>query len=137
MKRDSIPSTDKVQNREYEYDPVPMDEPPMPPAIFLHYFSKVTAAHNQALWTTRFPHKLNESIFFSPKPLAEGWGIEIAEGPNWLLFSIVMFVALLLSGLAAGLYGQSMKDPATAVAIGSWLTAVQALGVAILFFWWT
>ena len=135
MNRGSIPPPDKVRDGEYEYDPVPMDEPSMPPNTFIHYFTKVTDAHNDALWVRRFPHRLKESIFYSPKPLAEGWGIEIAEGPNWLLFSIIMLLALLVSGTTAGLYGYFMKDTATGVAIGSWLTAVQALVVAILFFW--
>jgi hypothetical protein len=135
MSKPSMPPHEEV-NKTYLYDPAPMDEPPMPPNIFMHYFTKNTAAHNELLWCKRFPQKLGDSLICSPNKLAVGWGVEIEESPNFVLFSAGMVFALLLSGLAAGLSGYYMEDKATGVAVGAWLTAVQTMMAATLFFKW-
>jgi hypothetical protein len=109
----------------------------MDPEIFMHFFSKVTLAHNEAIWTTRFPQKLDNSLFYGAKPLTVGWGIQIAEGPNWLLFSTCMLIALLISGAVAALYGHFAKDIPSGITIGTWLTAVQGLVLTILLFVWS
>lgn len=131
----SIPPLTEV-NKTYLYDPIPMDEPVMPPDTFMHHLTKITEAHNEFIWCQRFPQKLGDSLICSPNKLAVGWGVEIAEGPNFLLFSAGMVIALLLSGLVAGLSGFYMKDKATGVAIGAWLTALQTMVAATLFFKW-
>ena len=114
-----------------------MDEPVMPPQIFMHYFNSTTQAHTEAIWVERFPHKLGDSIFYQSKPLTVGWGIEIEEDRNWTLFVIVQLIVLLISGAVAATYASITTDVASGVAIGAWLTAVQALIVILLFFRWT
>jgi hypothetical protein len=137
MSTPSVPPVEEVQLGRYEYQPIPMDEPPMPSNLFIHYFNKNTTAHNEAIWSTRFPIKLQESLFYTRKPLTEGWGIEITEGPNWLIFCTVMVIVLVLSGVIAIIYVQFTGDKPTGVAIGAWLTAVQAMAAAAGFFKWT
>lgn len=136
VKRDCIPPAKAVHTGEYEYVPVPMDEPPMPSNVFMHYFITPAKAHSQAIWSPRFPHKLERPVRLSNQPLAEGWGIEIEEGLNWVVVDSLMLVALFISAIVAGFYGHFMNDVATGVAIGAWLTAVQTLSAAIVFFKW-
>ncbi len=93
--------------------------------------------HNQELWVKKFPYRLDLSLRDNGTPQEVGWGIEIEEGPNMLLFSLISLALVLSNGLVAGTYGALMKAPATGIAIGSWLTAVQALIVTVLFFRWT
>jgi hypothetical protein len=69
--------------------------------------------------------------------MSHGWGIYLEERSNWHLFAVLMFVLLLSSGVVAGIYSWKTKDHPTGVAIGAWLTAVQTMGVAAVFFWWT
>lgn len=132
----AVPPADEVRNGRYIYEPVPMDEPPMPPKVFMHYLNKVTEAHTEAIWVTRFPHKLGDSIFYQAKPLTVGWGVEIEEVRNWWLFFIVQLISLLSSGVAAVVYATVRKDVPSGIAIGAWLTAAQALIVAVWFFRW-
>ena len=133
----SIPPADEVKAGRYLYSPVPMDEPPMPTNVFMHYFySSTPEKHWDNLWGERFPQKLKTSILFSNDPLVVGWGIQITDGPNWFLLCLLMLLCLLISGIVAGVYAHFAKDNQTGVAIGSWLTAVQALGVALLFLRW-
>ena len=132
----SLPPKKEVDEGRYEYDPVPMDEPVIPPEIFVHFLFKPTMAHNRADWITRFPHKLGDSIFFQSKPLTAGWGIEIHEERNWQLFRASQLVGVLLSGGVAAIYAVFKKDVPTGVTIGGWLTAVQGLILTLLFFRW-
>ena len=113
-----------------------MEEDPIPPKIFMHYLNKTTQAHTEAIWVTRFPHKLGDSIFYQSKPLTVGWGIEIEEVRNWWLFCVTQLIALLISGGLAAAYSIFMKDVASGIALGGWLTTVQGLIVTILFFRW-
>lgn len=133
----SVPPPKEVQQGHYDYNPVPMDEPPMPSNVFIHYFTKITEAHTEPIWSSRLPVKLQESLYYSRKPLTEGWGIEILEGPNWLLFCFVMVLILLFSGAVAVICSHYTADKPTGIAIGAWLTAVQTMAVTSLFFKWT
>lgn len=132
----SIPPEEEVHQGRYDY-PIPMNNPPVPGNILIHYVLNPDKAHDFPLWSRQMPQKLGDSIFYSIEPGQEGWGFEIVEGLNWFVFSSGTLVVLLLSGAAAGLYGFFMDDASTGVAIGCWLTAVQALLVAVLFFRWT
>lgn len=107
---------------------------PMPPQVFLHFLEKTTDAHAEATWTSRFLHKVNDSFYSCAEPLAVGWGIHIEEGRNWLLYCTLNFIVLLSSGGVAALYAVLQTDTPTGVAIGTWLTAVQGIVVAIVFF---
>ena len=65
---------------------------PMPANVFLHFLEKNTDAHEKATWTPRFPHKINDSFYCNAKALSNGWGIQIEEGRNWLLFCVMNLI---------------------------------------------
>jgi len=134
----SIPPKKYVDEGKYLYHPCPIDEPPMTSNWFMHYFNFIDGSkHHSNIWGTRLPKKLYESLANSPEPLANGWGIKIVEGPNWALLSIFMFSFILISGLVAGTYAGITHDNQTGVAIGAWLTTIQAMGLTAIFFWET
>jgi hypothetical protein len=68
--------------------------------------------------------------------MAQGWGIHLEERPDWPLFAAMNFILLLVSGMVTGIYSWKMKDTQTGVALGAWLTAVQTMGLTVVFFWW-
>ncbi len=86
------------------------------------------------MWGERLPWKVGPSLVV---PMSQGWGIQLEESPDWPLFFALMFLILLMSGLVAGIYAWQTKDHQTGVAIGAWLTTVQAMGMSAVFFWWT
>lgn len=85
----------------------------------------------------RFPQLNDSSLFYKPEKLAKGWGLEITEDRNWMLFVVASIVILLVSGAVAGIYAWRTDDKTTGVAIGAWLTAVQMLSVTLVFWRWT
>ncbi|MCJ1383714.1 hypothetical protein MMC17_006828 [Xylographa soralifera] len=137
MNHNDFPPKREVDEHRYWYDPAPMDEPPMPADEFMHYFNTPAEAHPNRAWTRRFPQKLQNSLLFSTELLAPGWAIEITEGPNWLLVCVYNFIGVFVSGFVAGVYAVVKQDNTTGVAIGAWLTALQALLGAMLFFRWS
>ena len=136
MTRPSVPQPQEAKTYNYVFNPVPMDEPPMDERTFNHYFHKPHEADGAATWITRFP-QLIDSSFNSKEKLAKGWGIEIIEARNWMLFFYANVIALLLSGIIAGLISFYMHDKQTGVAIGAWLSTIQTLMVTALFWQWT
>lgn len=100
---------------------------------FLHHFYLPASKHPEIMWGPRLPRKLGDSL----GPMAQGWGIHLVERPDWPLFSAIMSILILISGAIAGVYGWKNGDPATGVAIGAWLTAVETLAASAVFFWWT
>lgn len=137
MARPSMPKKDEAQLYHYEFDPVPMDEPPIDSNTFNHYFHKPHLLDPLAAWIKRFPELNNASFYWGDKKLAIAWGFEIVEDRNWMLFVGANLIALLVSGAVAGVSAYFMNDNATGVAIGAWLTAVQTLLVSGLFWHWT
>ncbi|KAF2179460.1 hypothetical protein K469DRAFT_445033, partial [Zopfia rhizophila CBS 207.26] len=134
-KAPSIPPKEQVDNGQYEYRPCPIDAPPMTSNWFMHHFDFIDdPRHPEEIWGPRLPKKLGISLAASTELLAQGWGIRIEEGPNWALLSILMFLFILISGIVAGAYAVKTHDNQAAVAIGTWLTTVQAMGMAALFF---
>lgn len=130
-----VPPLEEVESGRYEFDNK-IAGPPIPPHSFIHFLTKETPAHTEAIWTKRFPQKLKDSVFYGAKPLDKEWGIEIVETRNWLLLCILQLSGLLLSGALAAVYAVVTGDRASGIAIGSWCSAVQGLVVAILFFRW-
>lgn len=124
-----------MQAGNYQYAPCPIDGPPIDSRIFFHYFYAPASKHPDSLWGSRLPWKLGPSL----GPMAQGWGIHLEERPDWPLFAAFMFLFLLVSGLVAGIYSWKTGDNQTGVAIGAWLTTVQATSMTALFFWetWT
>ena len=136
MANPSLPPESEVALGRYEYAPCPMDELPMPSHIFMHHFrsTKPLQDHPLLQWAPRLPHKLETSLYFSSDVLAVGWGVQILEGPNWGLIWTILTAATLLSGLIAALSAVILHDKATGVAIGAWLTTIQAMALAAVFF---
>ncbi|KAL8811659.1 MAG: hypothetical protein Q9200_001629 [Gallowayella weberi] len=137
MARPSVPKPQEARDHNYIFDPIPMDEPPIDSRTFNHYFHKPHLGDPSVTWIKRFPQLQDSSLFYSNEKLAKGWGIEITEDRNWILFVCANLMALMLSGTIAGLYIFLAKDAQTGVAIGAWLSAVQTLGVNGLFWHWT
>ncbi|OCT50359.1 hypothetical protein CLCR_06724 [Cladophialophora carrionii] len=135
--RNAIPP-DNLVGPDGEYDFLKQkSKPQVPSAQIKHYLTRFSPRHNKQHWSSRLPKKLKQYARFEVSPHSRAWGIEVVEGPNWLVFSVVMLVMILISGAAAGIYGWRMADAGTAVTFGSWLTAVQALFLSVLFFRWT
>ncbi|KAF7672560.1 hypothetical protein GT037_009591 [Alternaria burnsii] len=124
------PATEVRHN--YEYDPCPIELPPMNSRVFFHHFYAPKSHHPDVFWSERLPWKVGPAL--GPKEI--GWGIHFEENPDWPLFAALMCLLLLLSGAVAGIYGWKMKDAQTGVAIGAWLTSVQVMGITAVFFWW-
>ena len=137
MSRPSMPGIDDAQRYKYVFEPMPMDEPPIDARTFNHYFHNPDHADASAKWIVRLPQLHDSSLFYGNERLAKGWGIEIIEERNWVLFVCANLVALLISGAIAGLSAYVLQDNATGVAIGCWTTTVQALAVSGLFLRWT
>lgn len=137
MVRPSVPNAREAQEHRYTFVPMPMDEPPMDARTFNHYFHKPHLADDSATWIARFPQLLDASLFYGSEKLAKGWGVEIVEDRNWVLFVGANVLLLLVSGLLAALYACVADDRQTGVALGAWLTAVQGLGTTALFLRWT
>ncbi|SCV40311.1 uncharacterized protein FFB14_07450 [Fusarium fujikuroi] len=127
-----VPPKEEVENGKYVYTPCPIEEIPMDSRTFFHHFYSPASKHPYAFWGLRLPRKLGPKL----GPMTQGWGIHLEESPDWSLFTLLMFILLLLSGLVAGLYSWRTGDHQSGIAIGAWLTTVQAMGVASLFFWW-
>ena len=106
---------------------------PMDSRVFFHHFYAPKTEHPDVFWSERLPWKVGPAL----EPKDVGWGIHLEESPDRPLFAALMCLLLLLSGAVAGIYAWLMKDNATGVAIGAWLTAVQTLGITAVFFWWS
>ena len=136
MVRPSVPNSQEAREYNYVFAPIPMDEPPMDPRTFNHYFQKPHNADVAETWIKRFPLLQDSSLYYSNEKLAKGWGIEITEDWNWPLLIITSLIGLLVSGAIASTYSVLTRDPQTGVAIGAWLTAAQALfATAVLWRW--
>ncbi|OWY45676.1 hypothetical protein AALT_g10501 [Alternaria alternata] len=128
----SFPPESEVRHN-YDYNPCPMKVRPMDSRVFFHHFYAPKTEHPDVFWSERLPWKVGPAL----EPKDVGWGIHLEESPDRPLFAALMCLLLLLSGAVAGIYAWLMKDNATGVAIGAWLTAVQTLGITAVFFWWS
>lgn len=128
----SLPPASEVSHN-YNYDPCPIDEPPIDSRTFFHHFYAHASQHLDTIWSERLPWKVGSAL----ESKAHGWGIHLEERPDWPLLAALMCVLLLLSGAVAGIYGWMMGDAQTGVAIGAWLTSVQVMGITAVFFWWS
>lgn len=103
-----------------------MNEPAIPPHAFVHFMNKKAADHPNSDWSREFPYKSGASLIHTGSEKDVGWGIEIQEGPNLLLFTLLSLAALGLSILVAVLVSRS-TNAQTGVAVGAWMTSVQAI----------
>ncbi|CVL07632.1 uncharacterized protein FMAN_14509 [Fusarium mangiferae] len=127
-----IPPKEEVDAGKYVYTPCPIEEIPMYSRTFFHHFYSPASKHPYAFWGMRLPRKLGPKL----GPMTQGWEIHLEERPDWSLFTLLMFILLLLSGLIAGLYSWRTGDHQSGIAIGTWLTSVQAMGITALCLWW-
>ena len=132
-----MPTKEEAKEYQYTFDPVPMDEPPMPPNIFHHYFSDPQHVEDVAAWITRFPKLDGKSLNFAGERLAKGWGVEILEDRNWTIFVVANTLLIFLSGVIAAIYARVTGDNQTAVAIGAWLSAMQTIVASAILYRWT
>jgi hypothetical protein len=137
MKQQSMPSESEAKQYHYDFDPMPMDEPPIDSRTFHHYFKNPHLADPSQTWMTRFPQLNHDSLYYNAEKLAKGWGMEITEDRNPWLFVVCNLISLLFSGAMAAIYAVLTKDNATGVAIGAWLTTVQAIIVTAVLWRWT
>ncbi|KAL8684135.1 MAG: hypothetical protein Q9224_006584, partial [Gallowayella concinna] len=110
MARPSVPKPQEAHKHNYIFEPMPMDEPPIDSRTFNHYFHKPHLGDPSVTWIKRFPQLQDSSLFYSNEKLAKGWGIEIIEDRNWILFVCANMMALLLSATVSGLYVFFAKD---------------------------
>ncbi|KAI9703440.1 MAG: hypothetical protein M1820_005913 [Bogoriella megaspora] len=120
----AVPTGEEAIQYKYTFDPIPMDEPPMDPRTFNHYFHKPHEADTSATWIERFPKLEDASLYWNGEKLTKGWGIEITEERNWILFLCVTLVGLLISGIVAGLSAHFLHNVSAGLAIGSWLSSI-------------
>lgn len=65
-----------------------------------------------------------------------GWGIHINEGPDYFIISVINFVLLALSGLAAFLWNWYTSDFQGAFGFAGWIVAVvNGVSVAYVVKW--
>jgi len=102
---------------------------------FFHYLYTPAWKHRDILWGPRLPRKVCNRTSQSPSLLAQGWGIQIRESPHSALVATLMFLFLAVSGVVAGVYAWRTGGSQTSVAIGTWLTTVQAMGLAAWVSW--
>lgn len=100
---------------------------------FIHFFYDHESYYSAHPWSEVLPWKVGPALGSGDY----GWGIHLEDCPNRPLLAALTFVVLILSGAAAGIYAWLMKDAQTGVAIGAWLTSVQAMGITAVFFWWS
>jgi hypothetical protein len=128
----------------YEYHPCPLKPKgvPVPSNIILHELnSKKSHLHTSTTWSKRIPKKRNTSIYAIPDPneAAFGWGIQITEGYNTFVLTILITVLALAGStgcvVATALWWTVKKDPTGALALGAAMASVLAvlLGWAISF----
>lgn len=119
----SIPPQREVDSKRYTYSPCPLEDPPMPSEIFLHYLT-CTASQPSSAWLPRLPKKLDPSILCFTSSINEGWGIHINEGPNWFVICMVNLIMMVISGIAAGLWKLYTNDFQGAFGFAGWIVGV-------------
>lgn len=124
-----MPSEEEAERYHYSFNPMPMDKQPIDPGTFRHYLKYPHSPNTSQAFIKQFPQLTDVSLSFHGAEDGYGWGIEITEQRNPLLFAVCNIISLLLSGVVAVIYARCMKDNATGVAIGAWLTAVQTIAV--------
>lgn len=102
---------EEVDRGKYKYGSCPINKPPMDSNTFMHYFYSPAWKHQDVMWGPRLPKKVNGRLSEIPQPLAQGWGIQIEEGPHWAHITTLILVFLIVSGVVAGVYGCTGGTP--------------------------
>ena len=80
----------------------------------------------------RTPKKLDTRIEYGTgvEPII-GWGVHLVEGPNWMAFSIVSEIVLVMSLLLSVVYSVFTRDVSAGFTLGAYLVAVLAVSNAL------
>lgn len=144
----AIPSEDEVKAKRYHYEECPLEvQPPMDHRTFFHYMQKHQHGdsnnpsgmtfHGDAIFLQRLPKKVGSSVLVGQNcALPFGWGVHIIEGPNKVALSWTTFAGLFLSFVVSALYCHFWRTQEQGFAIGQWMVAVIAAGMAALYFQW-
>lgn len=135
----SLPSADDVAAATWHYDPCPPNPPPlpMPSSAFIHYLTQCTAEPDpfgRAVWLSRLPKKLNESLFKTTDDLAMAWGIHIIEGPDPVKIMWTVFVLLVICVGPLLAYAVAKQDIQGATGIMSTYLAVMTTVMTVMIF---
>ncbi|KAI1269239.1 hypothetical protein F5Y18DRAFT_179453 [Xylariaceae sp. FL1019] len=140
-KPDAIPPPDEVNKKAYHYFECPLEPlPPMPANVFLHYMrcakhenwsEKHPGAHQENIFLQRLPKKMGASIWQQPtnsmtgsQTISYGWGVQIIEGPNKKIMSLLLILGTLFSFLVSVLFVVLAKSQEQGFGIGQWILAV-------------
>ncbi|KAG8534374.1 uncharacterized protein KY384_001219 [Bacidia gigantensis] len=130
--KDSIPSKEHVERKEYHYDPCPPKYSPlMDSDTFIHLMTCPREC-SKAVWLHRLPKKLFSSITRSSDDLPTAWGVHIIEGPDnvKIIFTIICVLSVCMALVIA--YGVKTKDVSGASGIGGVLvTTITLLWMAM------
>ena len=122
----ALPPREEVESNRYQYSACPNSALPMPPHIFLHYLNS-NRPHRKAIWLTRLPIKLNESITNNSDELPVGWGIHIIEGTNSRAIFYYALTITTLSFIVSLLWAILMNDVQGGFGIGAWMVAIPSV----------
>ncbi|MCJ1395077.1 hypothetical protein MMC18_007958 [Xylographa bjoerkii] len=129
---DLPPSEEVHVKKTYHYTPCPQSvRNPVLRIPYLHVLFE-PGNHLDRFWSNRVPKKLNSEIRYGDgvEPVI-GWGVHVVEGPNWVAFSVLSEIVLLLSGVLALGWSLLARDVSAGFTVGAYVVAVLAVGNAL------
>jgi hypothetical protein len=135
------PEAEVTRRFTYHYAPCPCDiANPALSIPFLHSYFAPGGAHLKDFWVQRTPKKLRERMCDAPHPSGQpavvGWGVHIAERPNWGAWNALAQLLLVLTLLFAAAYAALARDVSGAFAVAQYavaaLTMLNTFNVALL-----
>ncbi|MCJ1475836.1 hypothetical protein MMC13_004500 [Lambiella insularis] len=128
-----LPPTEEVHvKKTYHYAPCPQSvKNPLLRIPYLHVLFE-PGNHLDRFWSNRVPKKLDTKIIYRDgiEPVI-GWGVHIVEGPNWVAFSVLSEIVLVLSAVLALVWSLLAKDVSGGFAIGAYVVGALAVGNAL------
>lgn len=128
-----LPPIEEVRDKKtYHYAPCPQSvKNPVLRIPYLHVLFE-PGIHLDRFWSNRVPKKLDTKIMYGDgiDPVI-GWGVHIVEGPNWLAFSVLSELVLVLSAVVALTWSLLARDVSGGFAIGAYMVGVLAVGNAL------
>jgi hypothetical protein len=117
--------------RNWDYKPCPREIDDMClDEQLIHPLLEPEKPHLDRFWLDCFPKKLKSELRYEPGNMATGWGIHIAEGPNWTVICWLTLLVVLSSGLSAILYPILKNDVSSGFTMAAWIGTIQALMIA-------
>ena len=129
--KNSLPPKKQVASQEYDYRPCPLKPPhPMPSNAFMHQMKcagTIKGVTRKAYWLHAQPKKLAAPVTQAGADVAEGWGVHILEGPNYVYILFSVICALLACILPLVAYVVKTGDVSGFAGVGSLLVAALTL----------